>query len=577
MVNLLKSITVYILLLAFLLIIANCGGDKIAEELTKDTTPPDTSITSQPLNLTNSISATFIFTSTEDGSTFECQMDSGGYTSCTSPKSYTGLTESSHSFSVKAIDSAGNTDSTPASYTWTIDTTANVEISITSQPLNPTNLTSADFSFTSTETATFECQIDNSGYTICTGSANYIDLTEGSHKFDIKATDAAGNTNLTPASYTWTIDTTPPDTSITSQPLNLTNSTSANFSFTSTETATFECQIDNSGYTVCTGSANYIDLTEGSHKFDIKATDLAGNTNSTPASYTWTIDITAPTGSLNINSGASYTTSTSVTLTLSATDDAVGVTGYYASETSTIPSASATGWTSITSTTSYSASVSFALSSGDGTKTVYVWFKDAAGNVSSSASDSITLDTTPPTVSSTSPSDNATSVALSTSITATFGEAMDAATITASTFTLDNGATGTVAYDTNTKTATFTPSSNLTSGTTYTATITTSVKDVAGNKMASDKTWSFTTLGILTWDAPTKNLDGTDLKDLAGYKVYYGTSSGSYTTPIEVGKDVTTYAVKTLSAGTTYYFTVTAYNEIGNESDYSTEVSKTIQ
>ena len=492
MVNLLKSITVYILLLAFLLIIANCGGDKIAEELTKDTTPPDTSITSKPLNLTNSTSANFSFTSTEDGSTFECQMDSGGYTSCTSPKSYTELTEGSHSFSVKAIDSAGNTDSTPASYTWTIDTTA-VEISITSQPLNPTNSISADFSFTSTETATFECQIDNSGYTACTS----------------------------PKSYTG--------------------------------------------------------LTGGSHKFDIKATDLAGNTNSTPASYTWTIDITAPTGSLNINSGASYTTSTSVTLTLSATDDAVGVTGYYASETSTTPSASATGWTSITSTTFYSASVSFTLSSGDGTKTVYVWFKDAAGNVSSSASDSITLDTTPPTVSSTSPSDNATSVALSTSITATFGEAMDAATITASTFTLDNGATGTVAYDTNTKTATFTPSSNLTSGTTYTATITTSVKDVAGNKMASDKTWSFTTLGILTWDAPTKNLDGTDLKDLAGYKVYYGTSSGSYTTPIEVGKDVTTYGVKTLSAETTYYFTVTAYNEIGNESDYSTEVSKTIQ
>ena len=576
MVNLLKSITVYILLLAFLLIIANCGVED-AKKIVMDTTPPDTSITSQPLNLTNSTSANFSFTSTEDGSTFECQMDSGGYTSCTSPKNYTSLTEGSHTFEIKATDAANNTDQTPGSYKWTIDTTANVEISITSQPLNPTNLTSADFSFTSTETATFECQIDNSGYTICTGSANYIDLTEGSHKFDIKATDAAGNTNLTPASYTWTIDTTPPDTSITSQPLNLTNSTSANFSFTSTETATFECQIDNSGYTACTSPKSYTGLTGGSHKFDIKATDLAGNTNSTPASYTWTIDITAPTGSLNINSGASYTTSTSVTLTLSATDDAVGVTGYYASETSTTPSASATGWTSITSTTFYSASVSFTLSSGDGTKTVYVWFKDAAGNVSSSASDSITLDTTPPTVSSTSPSDNATSVALSTSITATFGEAMDAATITASTFTLDNGATGTVAYDTNTKTATFTPSSNLTSGTTYTATITTSVKDVAGNKMASDKTWSFTTLGILTWDAPTKNLDGTDLKDLAGYKVYYGTSSGSYTTPIEVGKDVTTYGVKTLSAETTYYFTVTAYNEIGNESDYSTEVSKTIQ
>jgi uncharacterized alkaline shock family protein YloU len=105
-------------------------------------------------------------------------------------------------------------------------------------------------------------------------------------------------------------------------------------------------------------------------------------------------DATAPTGSISINSGAASTTSTSVTLTLSATD-AVGVTGYYVSETSTTPTATASGWTSVTSTTSYSnSSVSFTLSSGDGTKTVYAWFKDAAGNVSSSVSDTITLSTT---------------------------------------------------------------------------------------------------------------------------------------------------------------------------------------
>lgn len=107
-------------------------------------------------------------------------------------------------------------------------------------------------------------------------------------------------------------------------------------------------------------------------------------------------DTTIPsntTASNFINSGASSTSSTSVTLSISATDS-VGVTGYYASEASTTPSASATGWTSITSATSYSASVSFTLSSGDGTKTVYVWFKDAAGNVSASVSDSITLATT---------------------------------------------------------------------------------------------------------------------------------------------------------------------------------------
>jgi fibronectin type 3 domain-containing protein len=79
----------------------------------------------------------------------------------------------------------------------------------------------------------------------------------------------------------------------------------------------------------------------------------------------------------------------------------------------------------------------------------------------------------------------------------------------------------------------------------------------------------------LTWDAPTTNTDETPLTDLDGYKVYYGTSSGSYTTSINVG-NVTTYTVTGLSSGTTYYFAVTAYDLSANESDYSNEVNKTI-
>ncbi len=78
----------------------------------------------------------------------------------------------------------------------------------------------------------------------------------------------------------------------------------------------------------------------------------------------------------------------------------------------------------------------------------------------------------------------------------------------------------------------------------------------------------------LTWDPPTTNADGTPLTDLAGYKVYYGTSSGNYTTSIDVN-NVTTYTVTGLQPGT-YYFAVTAYDTSGNESDYSEEVSTTI-
>jgi len=78
----------------------------------------------------------------------------------------------------------------------------------------------------------------------------------------------------------------------------------------------------------------------------------------------------------------------------------------------------------------------------------------------------------------------------------------------------------------------------------------------------------------LSWDTPTNNTDGTELTDLAGYKVYYGTSSGVYDNVIDVA-DVTTYTLTDI-APATYYFAVTAYDELGNESDYSNEVSKTI-
>jgi len=111
------------------------------------------------------------------------------------------------------------------------------------------------------------------------------------------------------------------------------------------------------------------------------------------------------------------------------------------------------------------------------------------------------VDTTPPTVTAVAPADLATGVALNTAISATFSEPMNAATITSSTFSLDNGLTGTVTYTGTT--ATFTPTSGLAYSTTYTATIATAVTDVAANPLASVKTWSFTTGIAPDLTAPT--------------------------------------------------------------------------
>jgi len=99
----------------------------------------------------------------------------------------------------------------------------------------------------------------------------------------------------------------------------------------------------------------------------------------------------------------------------------------------------------------------------------------------------------PPTVASTNPVDSATDVSVDAGIIATFSEAMQASTINTTAFTMDNGVTGTVSYDANSITATFTPTSNLSYDTTYTATISTGAEDLAGNGLQANYTWSFTT------------------------------------------------------------------------------------
>jgi Ca2+-binding RTX toxin-like protein len=96
-----------------------------------DTTPPETTIDSGPSDTITVDSATFEFSSSEPNSTFECSLDGGGFASCTSPKAYGGLSNGSHTFEVRATDAAGNSDATPASRTWTVDTTAPVVCTIT--------------------------------------------------------------------------------------------------------------------------------------------------------------------------------------------------------------------------------------------------------------------------------------------------------------------------------------------------------------------------------------------------------------------------------------------------------------
>ncbi|MBC8442514.1 MAG: DUF3494 domain-containing protein [Deltaproteobacteria bacterium] len=129
------------------------------------------------------------------------------------------------------------------------------------------------------------------------------------------------------------------------------------------------------------------------------------------------------------------------------------------------------------------------------------------GSTSFNIDAGIKPDTTAPTVMLTVPADAATGVLTNSKITATFSEAMDPATISTATFTLMDGVTsvsGTVTYSG--VTAVFTPATDLTASATYTAKITTAAEDLAGNALASDYVWSFTTGATVDTTAPTVTL-----------------------------------------------------------------------
>jgi hypothetical protein len=273
--------------------VAGNSTDSAKRSVTIDNTAPAApTITVSPPNPSNATAPSFSFTG-EAGATFECKLDAAAFAACTSPKAYTGQAVGSHTFQVRQTDIAGNLGPA-ASYTWVIDLTPPAAPAITANPPALSNSRAPSFSFTGEAGAAFQCQLDGAGFSACTSPKAYASVADGSHTFQVRQTDTAGNSGPS-ASYTWTIDATPPAApAITANPANPTSSTSASFSFTGEAGAVFQCQLDGAGFSACTSPKAYSGLAEGAHTFNVRQTDTAGNT-STNATFTWSIDTTAPT------------------------------------------------------------------------------------------------------------------------------------------------------------------------------------------------------------------------------------------------------------------------------------------
>ncbi len=187
-------------------------------EWTVDTVPPtQPEIATGPGAATNVRTAGFSFSGGEPGLSFACRLDDGGLAACTSPVSYTGVTDGAHVFAVQATDPAGNTGPA-ASRSWVVDTLP-PKTTITGKPDAVSRSTSATFQFTSSEAlSSFACSLDGSSFGACVSPRTYDGLGDGAHTFHVLATDSAGNAESAPPTYSWNIsillppDTTPPGT-----------------------------------------------------------------------------------------------------------------------------------------------------------------------------------------------------------------------------------------------------------------------------------------------------------------------------------------------------------------------------
>jgi hypothetical protein len=343
---------------------------------TVDTSPPNTSIDSvvdsNRNTLTNgsntrSNSITFTFSGMDAGNAgvnrFECSIDNSDYVTCTSPFGFPNLlSDGSHTFKVRAEDNSGNKDASEEIFTWIVDTTpppANINSAFdgnNNTVSNGSNTTSTSITFTLSGTDIgvgldhFECSVDGSSFALCNSPVQFQNLSDGSHTLEIRSEDKVGNEGPTPTAFIWTVNTTPPNTSINSVTdgnnnivanNSNTRSNTLTITFSATEVVTnvdhFECSIDQEEFATCTSPMTFPDLlSEGSHTFKVRAEDNSGHEDITPATYSWTVDTIAPTVTItsavdsnrNTISLDGGTPSTSMTFTFSGSDTGVGLDGF---------------------------------------------------------------------------------------------------------------------------------------------------------------------------------------------------------------------------------------------------------
>lgn len=163
------------------------------------------------------------------------------------------------------------------------------------------NYASPSFEFSANEAWTsFECRVDAAAFMPCTSVHGPEPLADGDHVFEVRAVDAAENTDATPAVSAFTIDTVAPDTGIDSGPAPRGSDSTPRFAFSGTEPGvSFECGSDAQDFEPCSSPFLSNPIPDGHRTFKVRATDEAGNVDPTPAVAEFMIDTAAPDTSIS--------------------------------------------------------------------------------------------------------------------------------------------------------------------------------------------------------------------------------------------------------------------------------------
>lgn len=265
---------------------------------TVDQTPPDTTIEEGPDAITTA--ATVAFTLGCIGAeecTYDCELN-GEDVGC---GPFPNLADGTYVFAAAARDPADNLDPSPVEQTFEVDRAA-PETTLVSGPPATTGQDDATFIFECSESApegngcTFECAVDEEAYGECESPFEVTDVEAAEHIFRVRAVDAAGNVDESPAEQTWTVDGSIPVTQIDLAPLAAIGQTTTTIEFSCNrpEGCTYTCAIDSAAPQACGSPLTLENLVDGVHTVVVTASNQAGTPDPNPPTVSFFVDTVVP-------------------------------------------------------------------------------------------------------------------------------------------------------------------------------------------------------------------------------------------------------------------------------------------